>query len=160
MTSDNEQAVAPVRRFSRRRVIVYERQPSRFTEASATVIVTSDGAARPAAATNKIRPDSPSEKARRWLKKKFPAVFGKAYLPLALGTMQAILAAPGRPKDVSATALRKAVAARCHHGAYLAALRKGTARHALDGAPSGEISEKDKQVAREWMKARRKPPKP
>ena len=99
--------------------------------------------------------DERQQNGTRWLRQRFPALFGTQYRPFAIGVMQELLAYPGRP-DVSGVTLRKLVAMRARHYRYLAAVASPDAmRYGLDGKAVEPVKKAQKKAARDVLAARK-----
>jgi sRNA-binding protein len=102
------------------------------------------------------RPNETEEDlAKRWLFRRYPAVFGQTYLPLAKGIHRQILANTRLP--VSGNVLRKVIYRRTQYDRYLIALAaSGALRHDLEGHPVAYASDEDRTEALARVRARRR----
>lgn len=98
----------------------------------------------------------------RELVNRWPNLFDPvAPRPLAIGIGRAIRAALRAELSVSGVIVRLALAEHMRRRAYQAALAApGATRHGLDGAPSGEVSQKHAGRARAWLARRDAPAAP
>lgn len=79
----------------------------------------------------------------------YPEVFGSHIRPLKIGIANDLMAAhPALPKKLMHTIL----GGHTRRVAYIAALAAGGPRYALDGTPSGEVTEQERSDARARLK--------
>jgi hypothetical protein len=106
----------------------------------------------PATTPRKVRSYAKLEAAIASLREAWPLAFVFPVRPLAIGAGRAILDA--KPPGVGRRAIKRALEHYASNDAYLAAVRDGVHRVALDGSDAGEPNEANRAYARQRLEKR------
>lgn len=86
---------------------------------------------------------------RSELMERYPAVFGDKPKPLKIGVLQDLM--EQHKGEISAKTVRKLLRVHTSRREYLKAVAAGGPRYALDGTTAGEVTERERTLAKEML---------